>query len=245
MNRKFLDIFKNKKPVLAMLHLKGASDEDIIQRFKKEIDIFVAKDVDCIIIENYFGTYRHMEMALEYIKQLNLTIPYAVNCLNVDPMGFELASKYSASFVQLDSVVGHVKARDEDTLDAFFKLYRERYNMLILGGVRFKYQPVLSENSVEEDLQIAMTRCDAICVTQDATGQETSLEKIIQFRNAIGDFPLIVGAGVTPDNMDSQFTYADGAIVGSYFKDNYKDSGEVSGDHVQQIIDAAKKVRGK
>lgn len=245
MNREFLGLFKNEKPILAMLHLKGTSDEDIVTRFKKEIDIFVENGVDCIIIENYFGTYRHMEMALEYVQSLHLDIPYGVNCLNVDPMGFELAGKYGASFVQLDSVVGHVKARDEDTLDAFFKLYRERYNVMVLGGVRFKYQPVLSEKSVEEDLQIAMTRCDAICVTQDATGQETSLDKIIQFRNAIGDFPLIVGAGVTPENMEKQFAYADGAIVGSYFKDNYKDAGEVSGEHVRNIIDAAKKVRGK
>ena len=245
MNRKFLNLFKNEKPILAMLHLKGTSDEDIVRRFKEEIAIYAENGVDCIIVENYFGNYRHMEMALDYISKLNLVIPYGVNFLNVDPMGFELAEKYGASFVQLDSVVGHVKPRDEATLDAFFKLYRERYQGMVLGGVRFKYQPVLSQNSIEEDLQIAMQRCDAICVTQDATGQETSLDKIIQFRNGIGDFPLIVGAGVTPENMAKQFAYADGAIVGSYFKDNYRDEGEVSQEHVREIVKAAQKVRGK
>lgn len=244
MNRKFLGLFRNEKPILAMLHLKGNNDEEIEERFKKEIQLYVENGVDCIIVENYFGTYRHMEMALEYIQGLHLDIPYGVNCLNVDPMGFELAARYGAKFVQLDSVVGHVKPRDEATLDAFFKLYRERYPVMVLGGVRFKYQPVLSKNSIEEDLKIAMTRCDAICVTQDATGQETSLDKIIQFRNGIDDFPLIVGAGVTPENMAKQFVYADGAIVGSYFKDNYKDEGEVSGEHVRNIVEAAQKVRG-
>lgn len=242
---KFLELFKKKKPILGMLHLKGVNDEDIFERMKKEVDIFVNNGVDAIIIENYFGKYHNMEQALEYVQGLQLSIPYGVNCLNVDPMGFELAGKYNASFVQLDSVVGHVKPRDEDTLEAFFKLYRERYKVLVLGGVRFKYQPVLSEKSVEEDLQIAMTRCDAICVTQDATGQETSLEKIIQFRNAIGDFPLIVGAGVTPENMEKQFAYADGAIVGSYFKETYKDDGEVSAEHVRKIVEAVEKIRGE
>lgn len=244
MNKKFLDLFHNEKPIIAMLHLKGDTDKDIVERFKQEIDIYTHNGVDCIIVENYFGTYRHMEMALEYIQHLKLHIPYGVNCLNVDPMGFELANTYGASFVQLDSVVGHVKPRDEDTLEAFFKQYRSRFNLPILGGVRFKYQPVLSVNSVEKDLQIAMHRCDAICVTQDATGQETSLDKIKQFRNSIHDFPLIVGAGITPENMKKQFTYADGAIVGSYFKDNYKDAGEVSAEHVIKIVNAAKKVRG-
>ena len=172
-----------------------------------------------------------------------MPIPYGVNCLNVDTMGFELAAQYGASFVQLDSVVGHVKPRDEDTLSAFFQMYKERYNIPVLGGVRFKYQPVLSKNSVEEDLQIAMNRCDAICVTQDVTGQETSLEKIKQFRNAIGDFPLIVGAGVTPENMEKQFKYADGAIVGSYFKENHIDVGEVSDENVKEIMTTVKHIR--
>ena len=104
---------RKEKPILAMLHLKGTSDEDIVRRFKEEIAIYAENGVDCIIVENYFGNYRHMEMALDYISKLNLVIPYGVNCLNVDPMGFELAEKYGASFVQLDSVVGHVKPRDE------------------------------------------------------------------------------------------------------------------------------------
>lgn len=33
-----------------------------------------------------------------------------------------------------------------------------------------------------------MTRCDAIAVSQDETGQETSMDKIREFRNIIGDF---------------------------------------------------------
>ena len=31
-----------------------------------------------------------------------------------------------------------------------------------MGGVRFKYQPVNSGRSTEEDLKICMNRCDAI-----------------------------------------------------------------------------------
>lgn len=34
-------------------------------------------------------------------------------------MGFELATKYNASYIQVDSVVGHVKPRDEATLEEF------------------------------------------------------------------------------------------------------------------------------
>ncbi len=45
-----------------------------------------------------------------------------------------------------------------------------------------------------------MTRCDAIAVTENATGQETSMEKIELFRKNLGDFPLVIAAGVTLEN---------------------------------------------
>ena len=37
MNRKFLNLFKNEKPILAMLHLKGTSDEVLLDALKKKL----------------------------------------------------------------------------------------------------------------------------------------------------------------------------------------------------------------
>ncbi len=243
MAQTFLEIFANKKPILAMLHLKGADDAEVMERLKREVDLYVEGGVDAVIVENYFGGYRHVEAGLSYVREQRLPIPYGVNCLGCDAMGFELAMRYEAAFVQVDSVVGHVQAEVEDVWQAFFDLYRERYNGKLLGGVRFKYQPVLSKNSVEEDLAIGKGRCDAVCVTQDQTGQETSLSKITQFQKALGDFPLIVGAGVTPENMARQFACADGAVVGSYFKEGHKDTGEVVAEYVAQIVAKAREIR--
>ena len=99
------------------------------------------------------------------------------------------------------------------------------------------------DRSLEEDLEIAKGRCDAVAVTQDATGQETSLDKIRSFRAGLGDFPLIVAAGVTPENLKESFRIADGAVVGSYFKDSYRDDGELSAEHVRTFMDAVRAVR--
>lgn len=38
-------------------------------------------------------------------------------------------------------------------------------------------------------------------------------------RDTIGDFPILVGAGVKPNNVLDYLEYADGAIVGRGFKD--------------------------
>lgn len=240
----FLKIFKNKKPIFGMLHLKGNNDEEVFERAKKEIDIYRENGIDAVIVENYYGNYYQMEKVLDYLNTSKFeNLIYGVNCLNVDVMGFELASRYNASFVQFDSVAGHLKERDDYTYEAFINKYRKESKAFILGGVRFKYQPYLSGRSLEEDLKIGMSRCDAIVVTQDATGQETSMEKIKEFRKIIGDFPLVIGAGVTADNCIEQLSVGDAAIVGSYFKDTYKDSGDVDGTHVKKLLDTLKEIR--
>ena len=233
---KFFSCFGVNKPIVGMIHTKGISDEDVFKRAQQEIDIYLQNKVDAILVEPYFGNYRNVVQVLQYLKQLNHQICYGINCLNVDAMGFELANEYSCRFIQLDSVVGHVKPRDEATLDAFFKLYRSRCDALVMGGVRFKYQPLLSQCSLEEDLHTAMNRCDVICVTEDKTGQETSMNKITQFRSSIGSFPLMVCAGANLQNITQQLKVADGAVVGSYFKDNHQDSGDVDAQHVREFM---------
>lgn len=244
-NGSILSLFAKPKPIIGMLHLKGEEDGTVMERLKREIDLYVENGVDGVIVEGYFGTYPSMVKGLEYVREAKLPIPYGVNCLHVDAMGFELAMDYDAAFLQLDSVIGHLKPRDEASEAAFLDLYRSRYQGKVMGGVRFKYMPVKSANTVEEDLVIAKDRCDAVCVTQDATGQETSIDKIRQFRGALGDFPLFVAAGLTPENVASSFAYADGAIAGSYFKDTYKDTGDVCAEHVRAMMDAVNAVRSE
>jgi hypothetical protein len=239
----FLGMFSNPKPVMAMLHLKGDDTCDVRRRFARELDIYLRNGVDSVIVEDYFGTYSDMVWGLEYLRERKVGIPYGVNCLNVDAMGFELAMRYGAAYVQLDSVVGHVKPRDEESIQAFLDLYRGRYRGCVLGGVRFKYQPVLSENDLDTDLRIAEKRCDAVAVTQDATGQETSLDKIRAFRAGLGDFPLIVAAGVTAENAAASLAVADGMVVGSYFKRDGKDSGEVDESRVAEFMRTIRAIR--
>ncbi len=244
MESKFLSLFKNKKPIIGMIHLKGDTDEDVFERAKREIDIYIRCGMDGVMLENYYGNYYQLDRIMKYYSELEHKIPFGVNCLNNDSMCFELAMRYHADYLQLDSVIGHVKPRDEATMEAFMEMYRGRCDAAVLGGVRFKYQPVLSERTEAEDLVESKKRCDCVCVTEDATGQETSMDKIIRFREALGDFPLIVAAGVTIDNIEKQLKYCDAAIVGSYLKDNYQDNGDVSEEHVKAMVQKVTEIRG-
>ena len=240
----FLNLFNHTKPILGMIHLKGESKADKLMRAKEEIDILIHHGIDAVVIENYFGAPEDMETVLEYIVNHRSHICYGVNVLDNDLLGFAMARKYNAAFIQLDSVAGHLTPEDDNAFHSFILSERERTDAFVLGGVRFKYQPYLSGRSLEADLQIGMTRCDAIVVTGDATGAETDMQKINDFRNIIGpDFPLIVGAGLTAENCAERLQLADGGIIGSYLKDTYKDDGDVSAEHVDAFMEEVRKLR--
>lgn len=237
----FLDLFASERPIMAMLHLSGDTDQGVFDLARAEIDVLYGNGVDAVIVENYFGSVDSVERVLDYLASNRPTSAYGVNVLGDDARAFELADAYGASFIQLDSVAGHLRAEDDKIFAQELQERRASSSCFVLGGVRFKYQPVLSENSVETDLLIARQRCDGVVVSSEGTGIETSPAKIAQFREVLGtDFPLIVGAGLTVDNCDAQLALADGAIVGSYFKDSYRDTGKVVAEHVRALITAVR-----
>lgn len=240
MNNKVQALFGDKKFILAMLHLKGSSDSEVLERAKREIEIYRANRVDAVVVENYFGSPAQVESVLHYLDSQNINIIYGINLLDDDQKGFELAKKYHARFIQLDSVAGHLTPEDDSAFEQFIAQQRLESDIAVFGGVRFKYQPYKSGRSLEEDLTLGMQRCDAIVVTGDATGEETSVNKIREFKAIIGDFPLIIGAGITVDNCQQQLALASGAVVGSYFKDTFKDTGNVCAEHVIQLMTEVK-----
>lgn len=240
----FLDLFNVDKPVLAMIHLKGNTSEEKLEIAKREIDQLIDNGINAVIIENYFGAPEDVEEVLKYIYKERKDIIYGVNVLDNDQRAFELAIKYEAKFIQIDSVAGHLNTEDDVKYDEFITNMREQTNAFVLGGVRFKYQPYLSGRSLEEDMRIGLSRCDGIVVTGTGTGMETDMDKIKEFRALIGDdVPLVVGAGLTAENCGTQLAIADVALVGSFLKDTYKDDGNVDVEHVKHFIGAVQKIR--
>ena len=80
-------------------------------------------------------------------------------------------------------------------------------------------------------------------VTGAGTGMDTGIEKIQRFRDALGDFPLFVGAGMTAETCAKQLMIADGAIVGSWFKQNGITEAPVDPERVKQFMIIVKAVR--
>lgn len=233
---RLLDRLAESPMLFAMLHLKGDGAADVDRRARRELEIYAEHGVDAVIVENYFGDADAVERTLAHLAATGSGLVYGVNLLDDDALGFALAGRYGAHFIQLDSVAGHLPPEEDPAFAVRLAEWRAATDAAVLGGVRFKYQPVQSGNDVETDLRLGMARADAIVVTGDGTGLPTPLEKIAQFREVLGGFPLVVGAGVTADNCAAQLARADGAIVGSTLKDTRRDDGDVDADHVAELV---------
>lgn len=88
-----------------------------------------------------------------------------------------------------------------------------------------------------------MKRCDAIAVTGSRTGEITDIEKIRKFREIIGEFPLVVAAGLTPDVVPEQLSVGDSGIVGSWLKVDHVDYGDVDPENVREFMKTVASLR--
>ena len=234
---KYRDLFIKPKPVMAMVHLKGDSCDSVQERARREIDIYLNCGVDAVLVENYFGSADDVGWTLKYLQEHLPDVIYGVNVLGDYRRAFDMAGEYGAKFIQIDSVCGHLPPLMDELYDKELIALRRDSSAVLLGGVRFKYQKVRSGRSVTEDVRLGMERCDAIVVTGEGTGMVTPIDKVKEFRSVVGDFPLIIGAGVTPERLRGGIDLCDGFIIGSWFKEGHQDYGEVREAYVHEFME--------
>ena len=240
MSKKLFDI---DKPIIGMLHLNGFTQENVHDLAKREIELMYANGVDAVLVENYYGTADDCAWALEYLCSQYKDYVYGVNILGNSELAFSLAREYNAAFIQIDSVCGHLTPKKDEILSRELAGLRKNSSAFLMGGVRFKYQPIKSGRTVEEDLLIGKYRCNAVVVTGSATGESTDIEKIKLFREVLGKFPLIVGAGMNDENCREQISIADGAIIGTFFKQNGETHNPIDPERVKRLMTIVKEVR--
>jgi len=236
--------FPVAKPILGMLHMGGDTPADRLARAVEEARIMAGEGIDGLVVENYFGDADDVERAVDQLLALRLDPRIGINVLRDNDRAFTLARKYPVDFIQIDSVCGHLTPDRDAAFALDLAADRASVPALLLGGVRFKYQPVQSGRTEEEDLRLGATRCDVMVVTSEATGQETDPAKIRRFREvSAGRVPILIGAGMTESNAALQLSLADGAIVGSWLKEGHIDKGRGVPSHVARFMAAVRAAR--
>lgn len=93
-----------------------------------------------------------------------------------------------------------------------------------------------SDLDIAEIAQAAEYFCsDGIIVTGKSTGLAADLDEIERVREAV-KIPLIVGSGVTADNVSQYFRKVDAMIVGSEFKVHGKWYNDIDVNRIKKLM---------
>lgn len=260
--------FGVRKPVIAMLHLMAlpgdpafnghAGMRAIIDRAKAELEALQAGGVDGIMISNEFSLpyltktepLTAIAMARVVTELLpDIRVPYGVNVLWDGRASIDLAMATDARFVR--EIFTGVYASDFGLWDTNIgEVARHRHRI----GARdvkllFNIVPESATYLAGRDLTaitkttVFATGPDGICVSGPTAGAPTDAAALRTVKAAAGLIPVFVNTGVRAENAAEQLGIADGAVVGTYFKEDGVFENRASRERVEQLMSVVKAIR--
>lgn len=261
-------VFSKPKPIIAMLHLTALPGDPsydsrtgidaIVSRAREELHSLQDGGVDGVMISNEFSlpylTRTEPITAITMARIIgellpDITIPYGVNVLWDGRASIDLALATGAQWVR--EIFTGVYASDFglwDTNVGEVARYRQRIGA---GHVKllFNIVPESAQYLASRDLRsiaestVFATAPDAICVSGLTAGAPTDTQALRIVKDAAGEVPVFVNTGVRADNVAEQLTIADGAVVGTYFKENGQFLNRARVDRVRDLVGAVTDLR--
>lgn len=263
--KNFKKLFKQKKPIIGMIHVgalpgtpafKGSMTR-IIVKACTEAEIYSKSGVDGIIIENMHDTpFMKGDVGHEITSAMTI-LAHEVKSASRLPCGIQIlagANKASlavaqaagAEFIRAEAFIfAHIA--DEGLIEASageLLRYRKQIGaeeILIFADIKKKH----SSHSITSDIPIEETamaaeffRADGVIVTGIKTGSPAVPDELKLVRKSVG-LPVLVGSGITKENVADFIHAADGLIVGSYFKKrgkwNFAVDYDVTADFMEHV----------
>ncbi|NHK31117.1 MAG: BtpA/SgcQ family protein [Asgard group archaeon] len=269
----FHALFSNtSKPIIGMIHLpalpgspKHTLDfDEISSHALSDLNYLIKSGVDGVLVENFHDnpflkseipllTLIPFTLLVQRIAQ-NSTIPVGVNLLrNACEQALTVASFTGADFIRCNFFTG-AYISDQGIIEgcaASLKRYQKQLQGTktisqpkIFADIHCKHAAPLSSRSLDLEVQDAFERglADGIIITGERTGLPTKI-KDLQLLQSKDLAPILIGSGLTYENVDQLLPLAHGAIVGSYFKKDGLLSNPIDSKKVGQFIAKVKEIR--
>lgn len=241
------EMFGVEKPIIAMLHLDalpgdprfhyGDSMEQVVAHARADLKALQEGGVDGILISNEFSLpyERHMSFvtpaAMAYVigaLKSEIRVPYGVDCISDGLATIELAAAVNAKFVR--GTFSGVYVGDGGLYNNDFSQLLRRKAALHLDDLKMLYfiNPESDRNLDTRPLAdiakstIFKAHPDGLCISANAAGQDVDEALIASVKDAAPDMAVLCNTGCRPDTIAQKLTYADAAVVGTYFKENGK-----------------------
>ena len=264
----FQDLFGVRKPLIGVLHLlplpgaplyEGAIQK-VYDQALAELEVFKRHQLDSVIVENfrdmpYFPGRVPAEtvaamaaVSREVVRAADM--PVGINVLRSDgEAAIAVAAASGAHYVRINVHMGAVVA-DQGIVEGssqFSVRLRSalKSRALIFADVGVKHAAPIAGRSLDIETRDLAERglADAIIVTGDRTGVETSITDVDVVRRSTA-LPLLVGSGATPENIEQMLPKVNGLIVGSYFKKDGAGHNLVDESRVQRFVRRFAELRG-
>lgn len=266
------EIFEVEKPIIGMVHLQplpgspgytGQEMEPIIEKALDDARALVAGGVNGLIVENmwdlpYFvgsevppeEMTAHAVAARKVVEAVD--VPVGVNVVhNGGVVTLAIAVAAGARFIRVCLLTG-ARVWDTGELDhgCAARLIRKRKELgaehiKILADVDKKHSVAFP--GIDLATHIEWTEfylADALIISGKMTGSAPDLDKVKQARQ-LARRPILLGSGATDDRIVDFLKYADGAIVGTYFKVDGIAENPVDVNRVRKFMDVVSKTRTK
>jgi hypothetical protein len=237
----FDEMFKKKLPVIVPIHLPAlpgaplydeTSVGDIANKAARDAVMLADMGVDGIIIENegdklYLKkvepeTIAAMAVIAKAVKDVVKDIPIGINILQSDHIAdLAVCKAVDAKFIRAgyftEAAIVDVGIMEGDGARAL--RYRKNLSIdsKIFADVQIKHSYPLARRPLLDAVEHAYDRglVDAVIITGEKTGGEADVEQLQQIKDTRPDIPLIVGSGVTIENLERYVDYIDAIIVGT------------------------------
>lgn len=242
---------------------KNESDiETIVEKAKKEAEIYKRAGIDSMAIENMHDLpYLNKNVGPEIVSSMSVIAREVKRIIKDMSCGVQIlagankealavAKAAKLDFVRVEGFVfAHIA--DEGMIESSageILRYRKQIgaeNILVFTDIKKKHSShaITSDVSITETAKAAeLFLSDGVIITGSATGQKADLDEIHLVKKSIG-IPVIVGSGITLENVDSYLKSSDAIIVGSYFKKKGFWANELDYDRIAKFMEKARKIR--
>lgn len=250
-------------PGSPMYDPKKMGMEQIIEIAAKEAQLLEKGGVDALQIENIWDypyikgaeigsqTVAAMTAAAVCVKQA-VNLPIGVNVhLNGAEQSLSIAlacgAKWIRVFEYVNAYVSHAGIIEGvgGALSRCRTALGAREDILFLCDVNVKHGShfMISDRSLQEQANDAVSEgAEALIVTGFETGIAPTPQKVKEFSEHV-EVPVLLGSGTTPQNVGKLLQFADGAIVGSYFKEEGNWKNPVSLKRTQEFMSCVREMR--
>lgn len=233
---------------------------DVLRKVTEEAQLLRAAGVDAILLENMHDTpYLAREVGPEIVSGMTAAalaarsaapdLPMGIQILaGANPAALAVALAADCQFIRAEGFVfGHLADEGWMNSDAG-KLLRYRRNIgadhiSIYTDIKKKH----SAHQLTADVSIAETakaagffRTDGLIVTGVATGTAADTTDLLEVKKACPKIPILVGSGVTAENLSTYAACADGFIVGSAIKRDGYWENEIDEERLREIVATAR-----